>query len=235
MRAHSAARSRGTASRTLRTADMVPRAKASSQSASSRSSNRPAPGPMVWTRTFSEPQRSPTSRKPAAMDAGSVMSTLMPTASGLPRDRRAATVSSRASRPRAMTATRAPSVARTSATARPIPLLPPVTTAVASANPRSTSVHLLRLRRAAVPGDAGVIGRTACSRRAGAPPWWRGRSSGVTRRVPAGTDCCDVGELDQPRGRHGRRLGADAAQNDRARRCARRCRASWRRPGPRGR
>ena len=73
------------------------------------------------------------------------MSTLIPTASGLPAARSEAAVSSSASRPRAMTATRAPSVARISATARPIPLLPPVTTAVASASPRSTFV-LLRPR-----------------------------------------------------------------------------------------
>jgi transcription termination factor NusB len=64
----------------------------------------------------------------------------------------------------------APSAASTSATARPIPLLPPVTTAVASVNPRSTVVHLLTPRTVASPPD--VIGRTVCSRRGAAPPAW---------------------------------------------------------------
>src|ERR1700675_2900418 len=41
-----------------------------------------------------------------------------------------------------MMATRAPSDAIVSAMANPIPLLPPVTTAVAPANPRSTGVSL---------------------------------------------------------------------------------------------
>ena len=126
---------------------MVPSAKASSQPLSSSCSNRPAPGPIVWTSMFSEPHRFATSANPSPMESASVMSTLMPTASGLPAARKAVTVSSSASRPRAMTATRAPSPASTSATARPMPLLPPVTTAVASAIPRSMSLNLPWSRR----------------------------------------------------------------------------------------
>jgi hypothetical protein len=132
------------APRTLRTADMVPSPNAASHPASSNSSKRPAPGPMVWTRMLSAPpHRAATSPKPSAMERASVMSTLMPTASGLPSFCSDATVSSSAARPRAITATRAPSAARISATARPMPLLPPVTTAVASAIPRSTWLVLL--------------------------------------------------------------------------------------------
>ena len=104
------------------------------------------------------------------------MSTLMPTASGLPSARSDSTVSSSASRPRAMTATRAPSVAKTSATARPMPLLPPVTTAVASASPRSMccsrllcrGVHVVTPRHRTSPC-------TARSARAPAPPPARSR------------------------------------------------------------
>ena len=105
------------------------------------------------------------------MDAGSVMSTLIPTASGLPRDRRAATVSSRASRPRAMTATRAPSVGEDLGHGPSHPLAP------AGHDRRRVSESQIHagpppsLRRAACRCP-GVIGRTACSRRAVAPPWW---------------------------------------------------------------
>lgn len=80
------------------------------------------------------------------MDSASDMSTLIVSTSGAPalRIRRAA--ESNAVRPRAMIATEAPSAPRLSAIARPIPLLPPVTTAVAPSKPRSIeSPFLYRL------------------------------------------------------------------------------------------
>src|ERR1700761_1854016 len=92
---------------------------------------------MVWTRLFSRPQRSDISEKPLAMDAASVMSTLIPTASGAPAVRSESPAASRAGLPLAITATLAPSVARVCAIASPMPLLPPVTTAVDPAKPRS--------------------------------------------------------------------------------------------------
>ena len=72
----------GSAARTLRTHDMVPRVNASSHPASSSSSKRPAPGPMVWTRMLSAGQRRATSAKPSSIDDASVMSTETPKASG---------------------------------------------------------------------------------------------------------------------------------------------------------
>ena len=96
MRPHSAARMEGSAARTLRTHDMVPRANASSQPASSSCSKRPAPGPMVWTRMLRAGQRWATSAKPSAIDCASVMSTETPKASGRPAASRASTVSSSA-------------------------------------------------------------------------------------------------------------------------------------------
>ena len=167
----------------------------------------PAAGPIVCTRTLSEPQRSPTSAKPAAMDAGigHVDADARPPrgcrrGAARPRSRRAR------SRPRAMTATRAPSAARTSATARPMPLLPPVTTAVASANPRSMSVHFpsrrVRTRRRVVRAAARSSSAEPLAH--GEPPRrraWPGRSSGVTRRVLERERWRDVGERDHPRGR----------------------------------
>src|SRR5258705_11281283 len=68
------------------------------------------------------------------------MSTLIPTASGAPAARTESTAASRASLPLAITATRAPSAASVWAMASPMPLLPPVTTAVAPANPRSIAL-----------------------------------------------------------------------------------------------
>src|SRR4051812_40442788 len=76
------------------------------------------------------------------------MSTLIPTASGAPASRSPATASSRASAPLAITATLAPSSANVVAIARPIPLLPPVTTAVDPARPRSIESPSFELRYA---------------------------------------------------------------------------------------
>src|SRR6516225_1217242 len=70
------------------------------------------------------------------------MSTLIPTASGAPASRSDVTAASSAPRLLAITATLAPSAARVWAIARPIPLLPPVTTAVDPAKPRSIDVSL---------------------------------------------------------------------------------------------
>src|SRR5262245_55745577 len=89
-------------------------------------------------RLFTEPHRSPSVANAASMAAGSVRSTDSPTASGQPRRRSSSSVWSMASAPRARIATRAPSSANASAIARPIPLLPPVTTAALSFSPRST-------------------------------------------------------------------------------------------------
>src|SRR5947209_20590351 len=77
MRAQSAARSIGNAARTERTPDIVPSVKVASQSLSSICSKNPSPGPMVWTRLFSRAHRCDTWSKPPAIDAGSVMSTLI--------------------------------------------------------------------------------------------------------------------------------------------------------------
>src|ERR1700754_5056158 len=92
---------------------------------------------MVWTRLFSRSQRADISEKTLAMDVASVMSTLIPTASGAPAFRSDSTAPSRAGLPLAITATLAPSAARVCAIASPMPLLPPVTTAVDPAKPRS--------------------------------------------------------------------------------------------------
>ena len=138
IRAHSAARSSGRAARTQRTAAISPSSKAASQSSSARSSNSAGAGPTVLTSTLSEPQRAPMASK-AAVDRRWVrdvdgQSHGVGCCRGPPGRR-----PSRRARPgrRARTATCAPSPARRSAMARPIPFVPPVTTAVAPANPRS--------------------------------------------------------------------------------------------------
>ena len=51
---------------------------------------------MVWTRLLSSPSARETASKPAAMDAASAISTLIPTASGAPASRRLPAASSRA-------------------------------------------------------------------------------------------------------------------------------------------
>src|SRR5271157_934129 len=142
MRAQSADRSNGNEARIDRTADIVPSANASSHCVSSICSKYPSPGPIVWTRLLSRPQRSETAAKPSAMDSASAISTLIPTASGAPASRSDSTAASSAPRPLAITATLAPSAARVSAIASPIPLLPPVTTAVDPVKPRSIDVSL---------------------------------------------------------------------------------------------
>src|SRR5579875_543325 len=71
------------------------------------------------------------------MDLASDISTLIPSASGAPAAFKDSTAASSAGWFLAITATQAPSAARVSATARPIPLLPPVTTAFEPANPKS--------------------------------------------------------------------------------------------------
>src|SRR5579875_715507 len=71
------------------------------------------------------------------MEAASAISTLMPTASAAPAWRSDSTAASSAGRPRAITATAAPSAAKVRAMASPIPLLPPVTTACDPARPKS--------------------------------------------------------------------------------------------------
>src|SRR6478735_1136945 len=154
MRAQSAARSRGNAARMERTPDMVPSVNAASHSESSICSKYPSPGPMVWTRLFSCPQRSETAAKPAVMEAASAMSTLIPTASGAPASRSASTAASSAPLPRAITATLAPSAARVFAIASPIPLLPPVTTAFDPVKPRSIDSPLVSVARWVVRRDA---------------------------------------------------------------------------------
>src|SRR5271165_7597682 len=143
MRAQSAARSMGNAARIERTPDIVPRAKAASHSVSSICSKYPSLGPMVCTRLLSCPQRWETVAKPAAMDAASAISTLIPTASGAPASRSVSTAASRAARFLAITATPAPSDAKVSAMASPMPLLPPVTTAFEPAKPRSMCLLLI--------------------------------------------------------------------------------------------
>ncbi|BCP14997.1 hypothetical protein MINTM021_19060 [Mycobacterium paraintracellulare] len=71
------------------------------------------------------------------MDSVSDMSTLIVSTSGAPALRICLAAESKAAWPRAMIATEAPSAPSPSAIASPIPLLPPVTTAVAPAKPRS--------------------------------------------------------------------------------------------------
>lgn len=139
MRAQSAARSNGKAARIDRTPDMVPSVNAASQAASSISSKYPSPGPIVWTRQFSCPQRAETAAKASVMAAASAMSALIPTASGAPAPRSLSTAASSAALPLATTATLAPSAARVSVMAKPMPLLPPVTTAFDPVKPRSTA------------------------------------------------------------------------------------------------
>src|SRR6476620_8704857 len=137
IRAQSEARSMGNAARMERTPDMVPSVNAASHSVSSICSKYPSPGPMVCTKLFRRPQRSETVANPAAMDTASVISTVMPIASGAPLARNVSTAESRAAWPLAITATLAPSDAKVSAMASPMPLLPPVTTAFEPAKPRS--------------------------------------------------------------------------------------------------
>src|ERR1700742_4204851 len=76
------------------------------------------------------------------METGSAMSTLIPTASAAPAPMSFSSAASSAATPRAMMATRASSAARVSAMASPMPLLPPVTTALDPAKPRSIDVSL---------------------------------------------------------------------------------------------
>src|SRR6476660_8030560 len=133
----SEARSMGNAARMERTPDMVPSVNAASHSVSSICSKYPSPGPMVCTRLLRCPQRSEMVANPAAMDTASVISTLMPMASGAPFARNESTAASRAAQLLAITATLTPSDAKVSAMASPMPLLPPVTTAFEPAKPRS--------------------------------------------------------------------------------------------------
>ena len=92
---------------------------------------------MVCTRLLSSPQRSATAAKPAAMECG--VGHVDADADGVrsARPRSASTAASRAALFLAITATLAPSAARVSAIAKPMPLLPPVTTAFDPAKPRS--------------------------------------------------------------------------------------------------
>jgi hypothetical protein len=71
------------------------------------------------------------------IDSASDMSTLNVSTSGAPAARIFLAAESNAGWPRAIIATEAPSAPRLSAIASPIPLLPPVTTAVAPLKPRS--------------------------------------------------------------------------------------------------
>src|SRR5690625_2360068 len=106
---------------------------------------------MVWAKILSRPQRCATFANPAAMDSASPISTPIPTASGAPASRSLSTAASRATWSLAITATLAPSAAMVSAIASPIPLLPPVTTAFASVNPRSMVTP--RFRRYSAPAS----------------------------------------------------------------------------------
>src|SRR5262245_11616423 len=137
MRAQAAFRRSGSAARMQRTAAIAPMLKCAKKSSSVSSKKCPAFGPIVLTRQLSSPQRSPTARKPASIWSALPRSTETPKASGLPARSSVATVSSRAVRPLAMIHTRAPSSARQSAAARPMPFEPPVTTAAAPSSPRS--------------------------------------------------------------------------------------------------
>src|SRR5438034_5655195 len=138
IRAHSALRSHGSAARAQRIAERAPRLKAATQSLSESSSIRPAwCGPTVLTRMLSSPQRWPSSAKAASTWLVIPTSTRRPTASGLPSSRNARTVSSRVDWVRPKIATLAPSAAKHSAVARPMPPVPPLTTAAAPRRPRS--------------------------------------------------------------------------------------------------
>src|SRR5439155_190108 len=138
IRAHSALRSHGSAARAQRIAERAPRLKAATQSLSESSSIRPAwCGPTVLTRMLSSPQRWPSSAKAASTCLVIPTSTRRPTASGLPSSRNARTVSSRVDWVRPKIATLAPSAAKHSAVARPMPPVPPLTTAAAPRRPRS--------------------------------------------------------------------------------------------------
>src|SRR5438876_4371535 len=88
---------------------------------------------------------SPPHRFPSSAKAGSTWlliptSTRRPTASGLPSFRNAWTVSSRVDCVRPKTATLAPSSAKHSAAALPMPPVPPLTTAAAPRRPRSMNL-----------------------------------------------------------------------------------------------
>ena len=98
---------------------------------------------------LSTPQRCETVSKPAAIESASAMSTA--DTNGIRRTGRlAGSQRRRRARPwpLAITATRAPSAARVWAMASPMPLLPPVTTAVAPANPRSIALPFVSRRDA---------------------------------------------------------------------------------------
>ena len=89
----------------------------------------------------------------------------------------AASASASTSRPKI--ATEAPSVANSSAVARPSPRLPPPISATLSPNPRSMVSLTAPLRAQSLAGDPGVLPRAHLSDDAAA-------ASGVTRRVDTG-------------------------------------------------
>src|SRR3954452_124195 len=141
MRPHSAARSIGRHDRTHRTALSAPISIASNHASSVTCSTVPwLPGPTAFTSELTTPpQRSPMEAKAASIDSALLRSVGIAIGSGLPSARNEASASSRGPWRRASTATLAPSSAKHSAAARPIPLVPPAMTTLAPASPRSTT------------------------------------------------------------------------------------------------
>ena len=123
----------------------------------SKARSRPRPVPAVFTSTSRPSQRSPRRSISASTSVRLVRSAANAMLSGLPPECSVATVSSSASLARASTATRAPSRAKVSAAARPIPRDPPTTSTRASAKPE-IHVHS-SLRRALCLRARGVSAR----------------------------------------------------------------------------
>jgi hypothetical protein len=148
IRANDPRRSSGRARRMVRTALSTPMSKVACHWSSSSCSNGPIPtstGPAAFTRTSSPSHRWPRRSSAALTSVRLVRSANKGRLSALPADRKAVIVSSSASPERASTATRAPSRAKASAAARPIPREPPATRTRASASPRSISYLLFAI------------------------------------------------------------------------------------------
>ena len=137
-RANVAFRSNGSAARVVRIIVSTPRSNSSSHAASVRSSRPPTcAGPTVLTSAWHSPHRSSRNVNAASTSPVSRRSHSRPMASSAPAARSSSSASRRWLGVRASTATRAPSVASSSAVARPTPRVPPATTVARPFRPRS--------------------------------------------------------------------------------------------------
>src|SRR6202034_2339099 len=113
-------------------------------------------GPAALTNTLSPPHLDSTVANAASTDARTVRSVTMPMESGAPSAPRRTAAVSRTLCVLAKSATRAPSPAKLSAAASPMPVDPPLTTAEAPDNPRSMFLlHRLSVHLAAVSAFSG--------------------------------------------------------------------------------